>query len=83
MEGKWTKGEWEICGDDVLAGGYFVATVHDNNGAPKNKANARLIAQAPAMAEALEDAQKRLRGAGMLGGADDPVNVVLTAIKGE
>lgn len=36
----------------------------------------------PAMIAALEDARSRLRGAGMLGGDDDPVNVALAMVEG-
>lgn len=38
---------------------------------------AALAARAEAAEAALRDAQKRLRGAGMLGGDDDPVNAAL------
>ncbi len=79
MEGKWTVSRCR-CGDKACKKWRL-----DFAGAEGmvEEDEARLIVQAPAMAKALEDAQKRLRGAGMLGGADDPVNVVLTAIKGE
>ena len=48
-----------------------------------HEANANLIAAAPAMYAALVDAQKRLRGAGMLGSGDDPVNAALAKSRGE
>ena len=46
----------------------------------------QLVGKAEARAEAAEaallDAQKRLRGAGMLGGDNDPVNVARRALEG-
>lgn len=47
------------------------------------RANATLCAAAPDLFEALLDARTRLRGAGMLGGADDPVNSALSRARGE
>lgn len=49
----------------------------------QHKDGIRLIAAAPDLAEALEDARKRLQGAGMLGGSDDPVNAALAKARGE
>lgn len=48
----------------------------------EGEANARLIAAAPDLLAALHDAQARLRGAGMLGGDDDPVNAAIAKAEG-
>lgn len=48
----------------------IVAEIHDAKIAPMRRRTAQ-------MENALRDAQKRLRGAGMLGGDDDPVNAAL------
>lgn len=45
-------------------------------------ANAHLISAAPDMLAALREAEKRLRGAGMLGGDDDPVNAAIAEAEG-
>ena len=47
-----------------------------------SKNNARLIAAAPELLLALIDAEKRLRGAGMLGGNDDPVRAAIAKAEG-
>ena len=46
------------------------------------EANCNLIAAAPDLLAALHDAQDRLRGAGMLGGDDDPVNAAIAKADG-
>jgi hypothetical protein len=48
----------------------IVAEIHAAEIAPMRRRTAQ-------MENALRDAQKRLRGAGMLGGDDDPVNAAL------
>lgn len=63
MEGKWTKGPWTLVDERDLtdaprwairgADGRWVMSGYFHTSTPQ-EANARLIAQAPAMAEALE-----------------------------
>ena len=89
-EAKFTPGPWALIwhGNEEYPyplsvhtkdGEYWV--VRDGTFALKE--DAHLIAAAPEMYEALVDAQKRLRGAGMLGSGDDPVNAALAKSRGE
>lgn len=98
MEGKWTKGDWgvrerthvvrsvrecESLGPGIGAGVSYVpvAKAYGETEA-ETKANARLIAQAPAMATKLEATHQYLREQGHDEMADE-IEALLTAIKGE
>ena len=62
---------------------YVTCEFHNDIQRAEDLANARLIAAAPDMYEALKEAEKRLRGAGMLGGLDDPVRAALAKVEGK
>ena len=76
-----TPGPWDIVirsNDDygMWAGLTHIATVHNREDSPVDEANARLIAAAPALLEALELASKYLGKAvadGLMGGTAVPV----------
>lgn len=61
-----TPGPWRVdgkgCSISIVAGDYFIANAIQNNGNPKNDANARLIAAAPELAEALRELWLYARG---------------------
>jgi hypothetical protein len=75
MTTKHTAGPWEVAEGHAgwLVVGDVKATSHVVIADVPDEDDAHLIAAAPTMIEALKDAGKRLRGAGMLGGEDDPV----------
>ena len=100
MEGKWTKGPWVLVDERDLmdeprwaikgADGKWVLSGYFHTSTPR-EANARLIAQAPAMAEALEKALFHF-GQYPTGSVEESVDegalaerirALLTAIKGE
>jgi hypothetical protein len=87
MQGrKHTKGHWRvtrhnglphaIVADDEGMGSVPIATIHLAN---DHEANAALMAAAPDLLEALEDAANRLRGAGMLSATDEILAVISIA----
>lgn len=61
-----------------------LATIHHGVGLgdDESHANARLMAAAPDMLAALKEGKRRLQGAGMLGGDDDPVCVAIAKAEG-
>lgn len=50
-----TPGPWEAHGCEVVGSGFIVATVNWHSGHNHERANARLIAAAPDLYEALQD----------------------------
>ncbi len=101
MEGKWTKGPWQKsgarCASPAYKGhgvgpdgqSYVVIVPYNDRDHHECLANARLIAQAPAMAEALEAFVAACETAppvdliAHIGAACEKAKAVLTAIKGE
>ncbi len=83
MTAKHTPGPWEVDHDAIYCAesGDIIAEI--DFARDEYSANARLIAASPDLLEALEEARKRLNGAGMLGGPDDPVNAAIAKAKGE
>ena len=75
---KHTQGPWEVVPHDssevcfeVMADGWFVATVHDGVMEESNaEFNARLIAAAPELLEALRDLRQRFHAACIAHGSD-------------
>lgn len=61
-DAKHTPGPWKVGGDDddivVMTGPFFVATIHENCNHGCTDANARLIAAAPDLLEALRASNK-------------------------
>lgn len=53
MSAEHTPGPWAADGCNIIASGYIVATVHWHSGASHEAANARLIAAAPDLFDAL------------------------------
>ena len=90
MEGKWTKGPWRINPADareVVADNEVMVICRTPLGLYMRSAghNARLIAQAPAMAKALEKVARFLweEGYTTVNPIVAEVDALLTAIKGE
>lgn len=86
--GEHTPGPWRLAKEPPAVGltvtfyGFGPKTlgvIHTGN--EEYMANARLIVAAPGMLYALRDAERRLRGAGMLS-ADDPVCLAIAAATG-
>ena len=74
MDTKFTAGPWEAIGNLVRSamsdGGFLIAECRDGNGQPHSdeaNANARLIAAAPELFEALTEIDKRFRQCMLLG----------------
>ena len=70
MSGAWTPGPWEVrrheSGDPYVAKtAYVLAEVYHTGPLGERQANARLIAAAPGLYEALELARLALIGCGM------------------
>ena len=63
---------------DVLGGYHAVAAIHDQG--EQTEANAHLIAAAPTLLEALEEAREWIDGCGAQGGVDDILHAVDVAI---
>ena len=92
QEKRYTPGPWEMVDyddfqeapvvgvkiRDILGGYHAVAAIHDQG--EQTEANAYLIAAAPNLLEALEQAREWIDGCGAQGGVDDILNAVDVAI---
>ncbi len=79
--GPWTAARADEFGDINITGPQderVIAVAISNMRSPQEvAANAALLAASLDMLAALKDAEKRLRGAGMIGGPDDPVRAAI------
>lgn len=76
--GKWWVREWEHGDIDVLCNGSRVASVDEWKDHNKTLANAKLIAAAPALADALENLIRLLAGVAAIAKTNEKADIVLT-----